>query len=159
MITLIWAMDENQLIGNGDRLPWHIPEDLEKFREVTRGQTVLMGDATYKSLKRYYKSTPFPFGKIYVANFEKVEYPDAIYITDPVWWLENNSENLFVIGGAAIYKLALPYANRLLITHIKGEYEGDIYFPEFDLSEYVLFEEENKEKFDFKAYLRVAEVK
>ena len=61
MITLIWAMDENQLIGNGDRLPWHIPEDLEKFREVTRGQTVLMGDATYKSLKRYYKSTPLPF--------------------------------------------------------------------------------------------------
>ena len=65
---MIWAMDEDFLIGKDDQIPWHIKEDLLYYKSKTKGQTVLMGEATYYSLKGYYKTKPLPYGKIYVAS-------------------------------------------------------------------------------------------
>ena len=67
MINLIWAMDENQLVGKDDRIPWHIKEDLVYFKNKVKDKTVLMGDTTYYSLKGSYKDKPLPYGTIYVA--------------------------------------------------------------------------------------------
>ena len=73
MISLIWAMDINWLIGIDDKLPWHYREDLLYYKEKTAGKTVLMGDKTYYSLKGYYKTKPLPYGKIFVASLDKLE--------------------------------------------------------------------------------------
>ena len=147
MINMIWAMDENNLVGNGDKIPWHIKEDLIYYKTKTKGQTVLMGDTTYYSLKGYYKDKPLPYGKIYVATIDKtlkIEGVEMVY--DIISFLENNTEeNLWVVGGATIYKLSLPYADRLYISFIKGEHDGDRYFPQINFDNYKLIWENNTE--------------
>ena len=141
MINMIWAMDENNLIGNGDKIPWHIKEDLIYYKSKTKGKTVLMGDATYFSLKGYYKDKPLPYGKVYIATIDhnlKIENPleDIEIIYDLVPFLKSFKDELWVCGGATIYKLSLPYADRLYISFIKGDHEGDKYFPAIDYSKY-----------------------
>lgn len=138
MISLIWAMDENRLIGAKDRLPWYYPIDLKYFQSLTKNQVVVMGHETYLSLKGYYKSKPLPFSKIYVANLNDYTYDDAILVKDFITFLENNKENLWVIGGKTIYELALPYANTLYITYILNRHEGDTYIKPFSLDNYRL---------------------
>ena len=147
MINMIWAMDENNLVGNGDKIPWHIKEDLIYYKSKTKGQVVLMGDTTYYSLKGYYKDKPLPYGKIYVATIDKNLVIDGvIMVYDLVNFLENNQEdNLWVVGGATIYKISLPYANRLYISFIKGTHEGDRYFPKINYDEYKLIWENNSD--------------
>ena len=114
MIKLIWAMDEDRLIGKDNLIPWHCKEDLLYYKETTKGQTVLMGEATYDSLKGYYKTKPLPYGKIYVASLSDREFSDAIKISDVVKFLKDNTEDLFVVGGRTIYKLSLD----LSLIHI-----------------------------------------
>lgn len=148
MISLIWAMDENQLVGNGDKIPWHIKEDLIYYKSKTKGQIVLMGDTTYFSLRGYYKDKPLPYGKIYVATIDKnlkieTELNEVIMVYDLIPFLENNREDLWVVGGATIYKLSLPYADKLYISFVKGTHKGDRYFPTIDFSKYNLVWENN----------------
>ena len=147
MINMIWAMDENNLVGNGDKIPWHIKEDLLYYKSKTKGQVVLMGDTTYFSLKGYYKDKPLPYGKIYVATIDKSLVIDGvIMVYDLVSFLENNNEDdLWVVGGATIYKISLPYANRLYISFIKGTHEGDRYFPKINFDNYNLIWENNSD--------------
>ena len=141
MINMIWAMDKNNLIGDGNRIPWHVKEDLVYYKNKTKGQTVLMGDATYFSLKSYYKTKPLPYGKCYIATIDKnlkIENPleDIEIIYDLDSFLKSYDGDLWVCGGATIYKLALPYANRLYISFIKGDFKGDKYFPKIDYEKY-----------------------
>lgn len=138
MIKLIWAMDENRLIGAKNRLPWHYPSDLKYFQSLTKNEEVLMGHETYLSLKGYYKSRPLPFSKIYVANLGDYHYDDAILVKDVVSFLKQDHKDLWVIGGKTIYELALPYANKLYITYILNRHDGDIYIKPFSLSNYKL---------------------
>lgn len=152
MIKLIWAMDENRLIGKDNLIPWHCKEDLLYYKEQTKGQTVLMGEATYDSLKGYYKDKPLPYGKIYVASLSDREFTDAIKVSNLVHFLENNNEELFVVGGRTIYKIALPYADMLYISIIKGKYEGNVYFPEFNLEDYKLISRNETEKVIYHIY-------
>lgn len=139
MINMIWAMDENNLIGNQDKIPWHVKEDLIYYKNKTKGKTVLMGDATYYSLKGYYKTKPLPYGKIYVATLDKsLVLDDAIVICDVIDFVKNYKDELWVVGGATIYKICLPYADNLYISYIQGEHQGDKYFPTIDFSKYKL---------------------
>ncbi|HHW79836.1 MAG TPA: dihydrofolate reductase [Acholeplasmataceae bacterium] len=154
MISLIWAMDENWLVGKDDKLPWHYPKDLAYYKSVVNEQVVLMGHETYLSLKGYYKNKPFPFSKIYVANLDDYQYQDAILVKDAINFFKNNNENLFVIGGPTIYKLALPYANRLYITFVLDRHQGNIYFTKFDLSKFELKSFYNTDKLIFAVYER-----
>ena len=135
MIHLIWAMTKNHVIGLQNKMPWHIKEDLIYYKEHTAGKTVVMGENTYYSLKGYYKTKPLPYGKIYVASLnENLILEDAIVISDVIQLFKTTREDLWVVGGATIYQLALPYADTLYISWVKKEYEGDTYFPEIDLS-------------------------
>jgi len=152
MITLVWAMDENWLVGLDDKLPWHIPSDLAHFKSITNNQIVLMGDLTYESMKGYYKNKPFPFKKVYVANIDYKEYSDAILVSDVIEFFKNNKEDVYVIGGPTIYKLALPFADNLYITYILNRYSGNVYFPKFDLSKFKVVNYETKDKLIFTKY-------
>ena len=144
---MIWAMDEENIIGYKNRIPWHCKEDLIYYKEHTKGKTVVMGEATYYSLKGYYKDKPLPYGKIYVATIDKNLVIDGvIMVYDLVNFLENNQEDdLWVVGGATIYKISLPYANRLYISFIKGTHEGDRYFPKINFDDYKLIWENNSD--------------
>lgn len=156
MIKMIWAMDESHLIGDGDKIPWHIKEDLLYYKSKTKGQTVLMGDVTYYSLKGYYKDKPLPYGKIYVATLDKtLNLPDAEVIYDINSFLSSNNCDLWVVGGATIYKICLPYADELYISFIKGVHKGDRYFPSIDFSKYNLEWENNTDKVRYTLFKKV----
>lgn len=157
MISLIWAMDKNWLVGKGDKLPWHFKEDLLYYKEKTAGNIVLMGDKSYFSLKSYYKTKPLPYGKIYVASLESLELEDAAVVNDVIKFLKEFPKDLdlWVVGGATIYKFALPFADRLYITHVDGEYEGDVYFPKFDLeNDFIRISSRVSNNLDFSIYER-----
>ena len=156
MINMIWAMDENNLVGKGDRIPWHIKEDLLYYKSKTKGQTVLMGDTTYFSLKGYYKDKTLPYGKIYVATIDKnlvIEGCEMVY--DIIPFLEKVDFELWVVGGATIYKLSLPYADKLYISFVKGTHEGDRYFPTIDYSKYNLISERETELVRYTIFERI----
>ncbi len=159
MINMIWAMDKNNLIGDGNRIPWHVKEDLIYYKNKTKGQTVLMGDATYFSLKSYYKTKPLPYGKCYIATIDKnlkIENPleDIEIIYDLDSFLKSYDGDLWVCGGATIYKLALPYANRLYISFIKGDFKGDKYFPTIDYDKYNKIWENETDSVIYKVFER-----
>ncbi len=142
MISLIWAMDKNNLIGKNNELPWHYKEDLKYFRSKIKDHEVLLGDKTLESIKGYRNGKLFPNSTYYCATINDVDYEEATMVRDLEAFLKQERENeIFVIGGATIYRLSLPYADRLYITHIDKEYEGDAYFPEIDYSKFRLIEE------------------
>lgn len=155
MIKMIWAMDENWLIGKDNMLPWHYPKDLAYFKNLTKNEAVLMGDMTYLSLKSYYKTKPLPFRKIYVANIQDATYPDAIHVKDLFKFLKEIDEDIMVIGGKTIYQLCLPYAERLYITYVLKRHEGNVYFPKFDLSQYRLIKKDLTDELIFAVYERL----
>lgn len=137
MIAMIWAMDENWLMGDNNLLPWHYPEDLAFFKKITENKTVLMGRKTYESLKHYYRDKPFPYQKNYVLSRNPdLKLPDATVITDLEPFLNELKEDLYVIGGSIVYDLMMPYADRLYITYILKRYQGQTYFKPFDLSQF-----------------------
>ena len=158
MISMIWAMDEDHLIGKDDKIPWHIKEDLLYYKSKTEGQDVLMGDVTYFSLKGYYKNRPLPYKTIYLATLDKnlkVEDNNVVIIYDIFEFLKNVDFDLFVVGGRTIYKLAYEYADRLYISLIKGHHEGNVYFPITDFSDFELKSSNETELVNYQIYERV----
>ena len=144
-LSIIVAMDENRLIGKNNTIPWHFSKDLKYFKRVTEGHKVVMGRKTYESIQSTLGG-PLPNRENVVFSRTKTSIEGATLIRDAGKYLQtgqDQGEEIFVIGGAVIYHLALPYADTLYITHIEGEYEGDTYFPEIDMS---LFEKTKEEK-------------
>ena len=130
MISLIFAIDKNNLIGKGNDLPWYYPEDLKYFKEVTMNKTVVMGSKTFKSIyDRIGKPLPNRNNVVLSRNLN-LHYDDVLVINDLFEYLNKQNEEIFVIGGKQVYELTLPIADRLYITHINKSYEGDVYFPE-----------------------------
>ena len=137
MIQFIVAYDKNRVIGKNNDLPWKLPADLAYFKKVTMGSTVVMGRKTFESIGK-----PLPGRKNIVITNQtgyKAEGCEVIHSIDEL--LHVNSE-LFIIGGATIFEQALPYAQKLYITYIDEEFEGDTYFPEIDFDNWNLIAEE-----------------
>ena len=155
MITLVWAMDENRLIGKGDRLPWHHPSDLRHFYDLVGDTPVLMGEPTYRSMKGYFRTKPLPFSRIYVARRQNVSYDDATRIDDIRTFLERFEGDLCVIGGSRVFMAAMPYADMLEITYILDVHEGDVFMPVFDMERFRLVRYRTEEKLIFATYERV----
>jgi dihydrofolate reductase len=130
-IIIIAAMAENGVIGKDNRMPWSLKEDLARFRELTQGSPCIMGRKTWESLPK----KPLP-GRpnIIVSKTMTAAPPGAEVFPSLSAAIEHcaASEKIFIIGGEAIYKQALPLANKIELTLIKGAYEGDTFFPEID---------------------------
>ncbi len=157
MISLIWAMDKNNLIGIDNDLPWHYSEDLKYFKEKTTDKKVIMGENTFYSiLNRIGK--PLPHRKNIVATLDTNFKRDDVEVTyDLIKFLKDNQdteEEIFVIGGKQIYALSLPYAKRLYITHINKEHQGNVYFPEIDYSKYNIISKKIVDVLNFVIYER-----
>ena len=158
MKSLIVAIGMNGVIGKGNDLPWHYPEDLKYFKTVTGGKTVLMGENTFYSIFDRLKK-PLPNRTNIVATLNpEFKRDDVVVINDLISFLkEKRDEEIFVIGGKQIYALSLPYADRLYITHINNEHEGDVYFPEIDYSKYNIIKSETSDNLTFNVYERKGE--
>lgn len=139
-ITLIWAMSRNRVIGRNNELPWRLPADLKYFKAQTTGKTILMGRSTWESIG----SKPLP-GRRNIVLTHNSEYTatgaEVVHSVNEALELARHEE-LWVIGGAAVYRQFLDHADRLLVTLINEDVEGDTTFPDFSWDDYVLIGEE-----------------
>lgn len=130
MISLMVAHDPNRVIGRNNQLPWHIPEDLAYFKKHTINKAIVMGRNTFESIGR-----PLPKRRNIVVSRQKdltIEGVDVVNsIEDAVKLAEEFHPEVMIIGGEQIFKTVLPTADRLYITLIHDEFEGDTYFPEY----------------------------
>ena len=134
--SIIVAMSENGLIGHEGDLPWRLSEDLRRFKEITMGKPIIMGRKTWESIGRPLSGRPHVVisrDPNYAADGVDVvhSFEQALARTHEL----GSSENM-VIGGADIYRLALPDADRMYVTEVHSEFEGDTHFPEFDRNEW-----------------------
>ena len=131
-IAIIAAVARNRVIGHRNRMPWHLPEDLKRFRRLTLGHAVIMGRRTFESIGKPLTGR----NNIVVTRSPDWTRPGCYpaYSLEAAFAAVREREDAFVIGGAEIYALALPIASRLYITEIERDFEGDAFFPEFDRS-------------------------
>jgi dihydrofolate reductase len=153
-ITLVVAKAANNCIGNASKLPWRIPEDAKHFRDCTIGKTVLMGRKTWESLPPKFR--PLPNRKnVVVTRDQSFMAEGAIVFHDLQEALQAlKDEEVCIGGGAEIYKECLPFANKIELTQIHKEYDGDTFFPEINLSEWKVTKEDKRDGFSFLTYER-----
>ncbi|MFP7484636.1 type 3 dihydrofolate reductase [Priestia filamentosa] len=151
MISFIVAMDDNNLIGKDNALPWHLPADLAYFKKVTTNHTIVMGRKTYESIGR-----PLPKRKNVVLTHSTAfqeEGVTVIHSLDELKEMANRSnEELFIIGGARLYEQLLPVADRLYVTHIRATFDGDTHFPVFSKEEWKIIDSKEHKKDEKNAY-------
>ncbi|MGZ0041531.1 dihydrofolate reductase [Paenibacillus ottowii] len=138
-ISMIWAMAQNGVIGRDNRLPWRLPRDMAFFKEQTMHKTVLMGRKTWESFGG--KSLPNRRNVILTRD-ERYQAEGAQVIHTLAEGLQlAQDEELMVIGGAEIYSLFWPHADRLIVTRIEETFEGDTTFPDLDWSGWIIVSE------------------
>ena len=130
MISLIVAKSKHNVIGDKGRIPWHIPNDLKRFKELTTGKTVIMGRKTFESLPEEYK--PLPNRINIVLSTDKTYQTNCCIVTDDLKKAlrkAGSDKEVFIIGGEQVYKEGLRYADKIYVTEVDGEFKGDAYFP------------------------------
>ena len=151
-VTLIAAVARNGVIGADGGIPWHLPEDFAHFKATTLGHTLVMGRATYDSIGR-----PLPGRTTVVLTRDPDWAADGVRTAGSIpEALGLATGDVFVAGGAAVYELALPYADALLISEVDLEPEGDTFFPAIDRSEWGETGRERREGFDVVRWERLA---
>jgi dihydrofolate reductase len=124
----IAAMSLNRVIGLGNQIPWHLPEDFKWFKQMTTGQVIVMGRKTFESIGK-----PLPNRETVVLSRSHFQHPGVRTISDLGQIdLVNEARQVFICGGAQIYEQALPLCSDLYLTLVKREVEGDALFPRFE---------------------------
>ncbi|AUB31853.1 dihydrofolate reductase [Spiroplasma floricola] len=155
MISLIWAQTKDGVIGKNNKLPWNIKEEMQHFINYTKGKTILMGRNTWDSLS----VKPLPNRKNILITSRKLEksYNDielSNKLEDFLEKYKSIEEELVIIGGSQIYETALNYADRLIISVIKKDYQGDTFAPQFDKSLFKITKQMDFEEFEIYYYER-----
>lgn len=158
---MIAAMGENRVIGAGGNIPWHLPADFKHFKELTMGHPIVMGRKTFESIGK-----PLP-GRTNIVITRDASYrrDGVVVVASPEAALaaavaadggapHGDADEVFVIGGAEMYKLFLPQAERIYLTKVHGAFEGDVFFPELGEGEWRLAStvenaKDEKNPFDF----------
>jgi dihydrofolate reductase len=161
-IVIIAAVGEqSRLIGNGQELPWHIPEDLKRFKALTKGHAVLMGHRTFESLI-HQNGKPLPDRRniVLAKNVNYLQYPNVeVYSSvDEALNALKTVPRVFVGGGATVYREFLPVADRMELTIVEGRHEGDVFFPAYEHligSMYEVAKENQKDGFRFLSLKRI----
>jgi dihydrofolate reductase len=135
LVIIAAVAESNRVIGKDHDLPWHIPEDLKRFKRLTTGHPLLMGRRTFESIVHQFGG-PLPDRRLVVltTNGPFEDYPEVeTYPTiDDAMEALSDADTVFIGGGESIYDQFLPRADRLELTLIEGDYEGDTYFPPFE---------------------------
>ena len=161
MLSIIVAIANKNVIGKDNTLIWHLPEDLKRFKTITSGKTIIMGRRTFESLGRVLPNRKH----IVLCNDMEMKIDNEnVEVVSDIKCLDkyiNSDEENFIIGGATIYKLLMPYANKMYITKINQDFDGDAFFPEIKEEEWKvvniqkgLRNEENPFDYDYITYIR-----
>ena len=156
VISIIAAIGKNRELGKDNKLLWHIPDDMKRFRELTKGHAVIMGRKTYDSIG---KTLPNRLNLVLSRNPYKqqegivrdIKSP-CIFVVDLVqalekakkWEEKKENPEVFIIGGGNVYEQALPLADKLYLTVVEGKFDADTYFPEYSRFEKVLSEKKGE---------------
>ncbi len=151
-ISIIAAVADNYAIGKANNLPWHLPADLNHFRQLTTGHAIVMGKRTFESLPK----GPLPNRKNIVLTsvmsegvnkgyFEADSLEDAFYLCE-------HEEHVFIIGGATVYKQSIDKVDSMYITWVHHEFPADIFFPKIDFKKWIENSREDHEADDVNAY-------
>ena len=159
MLSIIVAKAKNNIIGKDNKLLWHIPDDLRRFKELTTNHNIIMGRKTFESIGRILpnrKHIIFSQNPDFKIENENIEIVHSMLQIQQ--YIEDENEN-FVIGGAMIYNLLMPYVTKMYVTQIDEEFEGDTFFPKIDEEKWKIVEripakEESKVKYEFLTYER-----
>lgn len=142
MLSIIVAIANNNVIGKDNKLIWHLPEDLKRFKNITTGHTIIMGRKTFESLGRVLPNRKHVIlcndMELNIDNENVIVLEDISLLKE---YIDSEEEN-FVIGGATIYKLLLPFAQKMYITKIDEDFVGDVYFPKINEEEWKIIQEE-----------------
>jgi dihydrofolate reductase len=134
-LNLIFARARNGVIGHNNTLPWHLPEDLAHFKATTLGQPVIMGRKTWDSLPVKFRPLP---GRMNIVVTRQTDWHSdgahVVHSIDEALQACPTQAQPWVIGGAELYRLAMPLATRIVVTEIDADYEGDAFAPELDAS-------------------------
>lgn len=143
LLSLIAAMDRNHLIGCENRLPWHLPADLQHFKKVTMGKPIVMGRKTWESLGR-----PLP-GRLNITISRNPDYrAEGAQVVDSLEAAivaAGEADEIMIIGGANLYQQVLSRVDRLYLTRVDAEFDGDAWFPEINAEEWMLSSSESHE--------------
>lgn len=161
MLSIIVAVANNNVIGKDNKLIWHLPEDLKRFKDITNGKTIIMGRKTFESLG---KVLPNRFHVVLTQN-RNYQFQDArvkiVYSVEELSTYVKSKEEYFVIGGEKIYKMLMPLSQKMYITRIYENFEGDTFFPDINEEEWKLTKKEkgitnteNPYKYEYIDYLK-----
>ncbi|MDA3871569.1 MAG: dihydrofolate reductase [Candidatus Marinimicrobia bacterium] len=150
---IIVAMTKENIIGKDNNIPWHISDDLKLFKKNTINNTIIMGRKTYESIGK-----PLPKRNNIVVS-SKLKVDNEVKVCDTFEKAINLAENLgkdiFFIGGNQIYKSALKIADHIYLSLVKGNYSGNVYFPEYDKKDWQMIDSKEYDKFTFIRYRRI----
>lgn len=159
IISIIAAMDEKNGIGKNDKIPWHIKKDLVHLANMTRDKVAAIGERSYNSMAGYYdiSGRDMPAKKYIVITQDKNfkskrnNTESAFSIEDALDEIEkSNEKEVFIIGGASIFKQMIQYTNRLYLTIVKSQFDCDTFFPDYsDFKKVISSEEDSDEGIDF----------
>ena len=160
MLAAIWAQDQHGLIGREQQLPWHLPADLKFFKETTIGQTIVMGRKTFEGMGK----RPLPKRQTILLTRDQTYQAENVLVLHSLAEVlaYAQDKDVFITGGAQIYRDFLPYCDFLYRTVIDGSFTGDTYFPEVDWTQWQLLQtttgrldEKNQYPHRFETYRRI----
>ena len=162
MLSIIAAVAQNNIIGKDNKLVWHMPADLRYFKNTTMGHTMIMGRKTFESFGK-----PLPGRRSIVVTRQKDWHYEGVEVThslEEAIELAPKDKEVFIVGGAEIYRQALPLCDKMYLTVIHHDFEGDTAFPAVDFNEWELVsdirhtaDEKNKYDYSFRQYIRKSE--
>jgi dihydrofolate reductase len=160
MRILIAATSQNNALGKDNKIIWHLPDDFKRFKELTSGHHIIMGRKTFESFPK-----PLPNRTHVVITRQKNYNPEGCIVVNSIeeaFEICPKNEDVFLIGGAEIYKLGLPFTDKIELTYINETFEADAFLPEIDFSEWKLTNEEFHPKdekhvhdFSFRSFIRL----
>lgn len=159
-VILIAAVAKNGIIGKGNELPWKLPKDMKFFANTTKNHTVIMGRKTWDSIPSKYKPLPDRRNIVITRQLENIDGAEVFDNFEKA--IEASTGQIYICGGGEIYKLALSFATKLILTEVHAEIEGDILFPNFNQKQYKitskeehLADEKHAYAFDFVTYEKI----
>ena len=140
IISIVVAIAQNHVIGKDNKLLWYLPNDLKHFKTITSGHTVIMGRKTYDSVGK-----PLPNRRNIVVTRKHIDIPgcEVVNSLEAAVDLCKTEEEIFIVGGAEIYRLAMAITNKIYLTIVHQNFEGDTYFPDIDKNIWIETEREN----------------
>jgi dihydrofolate reductase len=152
MVIIISAIGSNHIIGNGDGLPWHIPSEYSQFLGYVKDQTVIMGRRSYE----IFKKDMLPERMVVVSRTLKTDRASVFgSLEDALAYSNSFSEDIFICGGQSVYEESIQYADYMYLSFIKGEHQGNVYFPSFDEGEWTVEKKVEHDEFVFVIYRRI----